>query len=95
MARIDMSLDDSLAEETLCQIRVIGGEWPVRVEVATTFGKHHGSGMLLGRVAFEYNVMLPRDATSEQCRDLLCRALADLAKQIKDELWCGWDAHSV
>lgn len=95
MARIDMSLDDSLAEETLCQVRVLGGEWPVRVEIATATGKRLEFGIPTEKVAFLCNVTLPKGATNEQCRDYLCAALTDLAKQIKDELWRGWDGRNV
>lgn len=95
MARIDMSLDDSLAKETLCQIRVLGGEWPVQVEIAIVTSERLAYEMPRERVAFAYGIRLPKGATNEQCRDLLCDALTDLAKQIKDELWRGWEGRSV
>lgn len=95
MARIDMSLDNSLGEETLCQIRVLGGKWPVQVEIATASGKRREFGIPTEMVAFTHNIALPKGATNEQCRDLLCYALTDLAKQIKDELWRGWDGRNV
>lgn len=94
MARLDLSLDDSLAESMMCHIRVIGGEWPIRVEVALARAANR-EPIPQDKVAFLYKVQLPSGSSNAKCRSLVVAALRDLASQIEDGLWHGWESQNL